>query len=343
MIKLSLRIVALLLTVILLSACSQPAVSSSEPEPPEPFPVEINGTVIESEPQRIVSLSPSLTEMLYDLGELERLVARSDFCIFPGTAQSLPSAGTALFVDVDMISELDADLVLTSSSLSEPSLQELKEAGITVVTLEPPLSPEELPDLYSQLGGILFGQIDGFSRGTIVGQDILDALSAIGESMRSYLSQTADAPSRVLYLLSAEGHVATPDTYEGKLLELLGFENAAEEGSAYLLTEEQLENCDAEILWNGGLTEEQLAENPVYGALSAVENGNVLTFDQKIIDRRGNRTVLLFSDLLQELFPDAVIETSSTSSEDPISSSSASQEGEADNPAETSSSENAAA
>lgn len=84
------------------------------------------------EPQRVISVAPSLTEMVYLLGEGHRLVARSEFCDHPPAALALPSVGGFYDPRVEEIVRLRPDLVLCV----EPQvwlLDRCRELGIPAV------------------------------------------------------------------------------------------------------------------------------------------------------------------------------------------------------------------
>ncbi len=66
--------------------------------------------------QRMVSLSPPITETLHYLGAVDRLVGRSDYCRYPESARMLPSVGTALSPDFERIANIMPDLILSQHS-----------------------------------------------------------------------------------------------------------------------------------------------------------------------------------------------------------------------------------
>ena len=70
----------------------------------------------ENPPERIVSLTPSVTETLFAVGVGARLVGVSDYCDFPPAAAALPRVGTFLQPVIEQVIHLQPDLVLTSPS-----------------------------------------------------------------------------------------------------------------------------------------------------------------------------------------------------------------------------------
>lgn len=109
-------------------------------------------------PQRIISLTPHLTEWVFLLGAEERLVAVSDYSDYPAAAQQLPSFNTFGSLNVEAILALKPDLVLAwRGGNPEADLQRLQQLGIQVFYSEPRYLDDiatELIALGQQLGQI---------------------------------------------------------------------------------------------------------------------------------------------------------------------------------------------
>ena len=86
-------------------------------------------------PQRIISTSPAITEMLFTLEIEEKIVGATDFCTYPPAAQKLPKIGGIVKPSFEKILSLQPDLVLLGNLVSwmQP---ELKRVGITTLQLQ---------------------------------------------------------------------------------------------------------------------------------------------------------------------------------------------------------------
>lgn len=106
-------------------------------------------------PERIVSLVPSLTELVYWLGAGDRLVGRTTFCVEPAEVVSVARIGGTKNPKVDRIVELAPDVVL---SIREENRREdveaLKAAGLDVWVTDPNTVPEAVMTI-RDLGGLL--------------------------------------------------------------------------------------------------------------------------------------------------------------------------------------------
>jgi iron complex transport system substrate-binding protein len=90
----------------------------------------------DSSVQRIVSLSPNVTETLYALGAGNRLVGRSDYCNYPEQALALPSIGTLYNPSLEKLLSLEPTLVISSAFVSDELLGSIRQAGIEVLSLQ---------------------------------------------------------------------------------------------------------------------------------------------------------------------------------------------------------------
>ena len=143
----------------LLAACGagergDSRVARAAPPPPTP-------------PQRIVSLSPAVTELLYALGAGERVVGRTTWCDYPPQVRAVPSVGDGLSPNLEAIAARRPDLVvLYRSALNETAARRLGELGIATAVLR----QDRLEDLAddAQVLGRLTGRAaagDSIARG----------------------------------------------------------------------------------------------------------------------------------------------------------------------------------
>lgn len=106
-------------------------------------------------PERIVSLTPSNTEILFALGVEDRLVGVSRFCDYPPEARTRPKVSGFLDADVDAIVALRPDLILTSSHLQKGIVDHLIECDLTILAF----NPIDLDDVFRDI--LLLGRIVG--------------------------------------------------------------------------------------------------------------------------------------------------------------------------------------
>jgi len=92
---------------------------------------------LDKEPERIVSVAPNITEIIFALGKQDKLVGRTDFCDYPEEAKNIESIGNIDQPNVEKIVELQPDVVIASSIFTKEMLQKLEEANIKVAIFRP--------------------------------------------------------------------------------------------------------------------------------------------------------------------------------------------------------------
>jgi ABC-type Fe3+-hydroxamate transport system substrate-binding protein len=81
-------------------------------------------------PQRIISASPHITEILYGVGAFDRVIAVSDYCTYPPAVKTLPRIGKWQSSNLEAIAALRADLVMLSDAQAPFMEAELRELGV---------------------------------------------------------------------------------------------------------------------------------------------------------------------------------------------------------------------
>ena len=132
----SLIFVLTLAALILLAGCASPAAA------PAPSPTTLTDQLgravnIDKVPQRIISLAPSNTEILYALGLADRIVAVTDYCDYPPEAKQKPKIGGFSSPNIESIIALSPDLVLAASIHEKGQIPQMAEKGLTVFALAP--------------------------------------------------------------------------------------------------------------------------------------------------------------------------------------------------------------
>jgi ABC-type Fe3+-hydroxamate transport system substrate-binding protein len=162
---------------------------------------------------RIVSLVPSLTELLCDLGLAGRIVGRTGFCIHPWpTVRRIPKVGGTKDVDLEKVRALAPTHVLLNIDENRRETAEALGEFVGHVIVTHPLRPRDNLALYRMLGAI-FGAAER-----------AQALCAEFERTLAGLTHAAPEPADVLYLVWRDPWMTVaPDTYIARTLELVGW------------------------------------------------------------------------------------------------------------------------
>jgi cobalamin transport system substrate-binding protein len=178
------RLSILIVLAILFSACSTDRSSSQSVRT---VTDELGRSVAVSiRPQRIISLAPSITEILFGLGAADRIAGVTSYCDYPPEARQKPIVGDTLKPSVEKIVSLNADLVIISTaSQIEAIFQKLVELGIPVY-VSSPRNIEGVLDSIDRIGELIDARVQA-SRLT----QELRARIAIVESRVAGLSRPA--------------------------------------------------------------------------------------------------------------------------------------------------------
>ena len=168
---------------------------------------------------RIVSLVPSITELLFDLGLGPFVAGRTTFCIHPRPAvESVPRVGGTKTVRIDRLRRLEPTHVIVNVDENRRSDVEAIESFTPHVIVTHPLDPADNPGLFRLLGSI-FGREEAAAR---LAGAFAEAVAAVAETAGRLPAR------RVLYLIWKEPWMTVSrDTYISRTLALVNWETAA--------------------------------------------------------------------------------------------------------------------
>ena len=194
---------------------------AGEPEDsPAGYPIQLidaAGTrhTFQAAPRRIVSLVPSATETLLEMGVANHLAGRTDYDRMPELS-GLPSVGGGLQPNLEILVSLDLDLVIRFAGDSDLATAErLTDLGTPHFAVQ----PDGIDDVLTIIGDL--GRIMGESEAAdLVLREIRDTLDDVAR-------RVAELPEpRVVYLLGGDPPwVAGPGTYIDELMAVAGGNN----------------------------------------------------------------------------------------------------------------------
>ena len=275
----------------------------SSPAPKEGvFPATVaaaNGEVtLEARPDRIVSLSPTSTEMLFAIGAGDQVVAVDDNSDHPPEA---PVTDLSAFEpNVEAIAEFAPDVVVLSDDINDivKSLEALEIPAI----LHP--AAQSLDDTYTQIEQL------GVATGNV------PEAAEVVSSMQNEIEDLAGSvpgfqrPPTYYHELDQTYFSVTSETFIGQVYSLVGLENVADgakEGGQYpQLSAEFILDADPDVIFLAdtkccGVTAERVARRPGWEQITAVETGAVVELDDDVASRWGPRVVDLLRTVVAEV------------------------------------------
>jgi iron complex transport system substrate-binding protein len=243
---------------------------------------------IPSQPQRIISLSPSATETLYAIGAVRQVAAVDNQSEYPANVPKTDLSGYT--PNIEAILGYQPDLVVATDD-NNHLVDNLKKAGVPTLLLPAPTSVDEA---YSQFGRL--GAASGHAEAAA-------ALTAqITARMAAAVAEAGSTGKHLTYYqeVDATYYTVTSKTFAGQLYAQFGMSSIADAASGGAQDYPQLSaeyiisaNPDLIVLADsgagGGITAADVAKRAGWAGMSAVQNQHVITVDPDLASRWGPR------------------------------------------------------
>ena len=300
------RLISLLLAGLLLIVFS----GCAAPSAPQPAPIQLKDGLgrqvsLAGPAQKIISLAPSNTEILFAIGASKQLIGRDDFSDFPAEAKSIASVGGVQAYNFESIAKLQPDLVIAAGINSQEQVKSLENLKIPVYYLA---NPTNMDGLYANLNtvGLLSGHVKEAA-------DLVTSLQKRVQAVETRVSKASTTP-KVFYELDgtdpSKPWTAGPGTFVDLLIKKAGGVNV---GNALTsdwaqISQEALIVANPDIIILGdasyGLTIDQVKTRPGWDGIQAVKTGKVLLFDDNLVSRPGPRMVDGLESLVKIIHPE---------------------------------------
>lgn len=267
------------------------------------YPVDItdsNGDVItlDSEPEKVISVAPNLTEIMYALDAEGKLVGRSDYCDYPAEVSDIESVGSIQTPDMEKIISLDPDVVIVSTHFDEENAKKLEELDIPVITFYEETDVIGVYDMIETLGTVINRNAEA-----------ADCVAEMKETIKSVEDAVSGLEAPTVYYVVGYGeygdYTAGGDTFTGGMLAMAGGDNIAKDVSGWSITLEELVEADPSIIIINESMKEDFINSPNYSDLTAVKEGKVYTLDTNMLDRQGCRNAEGIKALAEIFHPEA--------------------------------------
>ena len=247
---------------------------------------------------RIVSLSPTATEMLYAIGAGDQVVAVDSYSTFPAETASKVTKISAFEPNAEAILGYTPDVVLISNDTNKISEQLI--AGNPKLQVWTGAAAATLDDVYKQITEL----------GALTGHE--DDAATLIDSMKSRIAKVTEnisapmTPKSYFYELDNTLYSVTSNTFVGALLKPFGFTNIAdgvEAGNDYpQLNAEVIAKANPSVIFLAdtkccATNAAEVAKRPGWAGIDAVKNGQIVELDDDVASRWGPRVV----DLLEQI------------------------------------------
>jgi iron complex transport system substrate-binding protein len=232
-------------------------------------------------PQRIVSLLPSLTETVCELGQCHRLVGVDRYSNHPASVRKLPQTGGGIDPNIEAIVALRPDVVLMATS--SRGVQRLESLGLKVLAMEPK-SSADAQRVMGKLGQLL--EVPDADR---IWRAIDAGVSAAAQSLPSSARSL-----RVYYEVSTGGYAAGTRSFIGEMMARLGVQNIVrpELGPFPRINPEYVVRENPDLIMIGSRNVQGMEARPGWRGMRAVREQRVCVFtpeESDVLVRPGPR------------------------------------------------------
>jgi iron complex transport system substrate-binding protein len=304
--KLGIQGIVLFSIGLVLSACGSttPARMSSAISLTDGLGRQVN---LASPAQKILSLTPSNTEMLFAVKANSQVIGRDEFSDYPLEAKNLPSVGGSMGnYDLERIASLQPDLILAEVGMNTPEqVQSMEKLGLTVYCVADPIQFE---DLYANIQFI--GKLTGHEQDASL---LVSSLKVRADAVTTSIAKTTERPL-VYYELDASDPSKPwtfgPGSFISALIHLAGGKSIGETlTSLYAqisLETLLIQNPDIILVREGigSATPADIAQRDGWESINAVQQNHIYTIDANIITRPGPRLVDGLETIARLLHPE---------------------------------------
>jgi iron complex transport system substrate-binding protein len=249
-------------------------------------------------PNKIVSLAPNLTEMIFELGVESKLVGNTKYCNFPKEALEIKNVGDLITVDYEKIIELNPDLIfITTEGNSKATYDKLQKLGFKLFVSNP-----------HNFDGIkkTFRDISKIFMMEQLAKEKINSWDKIVSDIYNKAQNTT--PVKGMFMISLKPvMLAGGNTFVSEFLKTVGIKNIAENSEVNypLFNREEILLRNPEIIIhtnNSKEIENEILENyPEWKKIAAIKNKNIIKVNPDLFFRPGPRYPIAAKDLWEKL------------------------------------------
>lgn len=305
-----------LMACLVLAGCGQASDSESNDKQKSEqaeaeFPVTITDAVdkevvIEEDPQKIVSLMPSNTEVAFVLGVGDEVVGVSESDDYPEETKDIEKV-VGMELNVEKILSLDPDLVLAHESVADTwadGLQQMSDAGIDVLVVN---DATDFNGVYNSIE--MIGKAVGEKeKAEEIVQDMKDDIASIKEKAASI----SEKDKKDVYVeVSPEPSIFTTgkDTFMQEMIDTINATNVIKEAGWVQVDQEAVIEADPDVVITtyGGYSPDpvgQVTKRDGWDQVTAVKDKQIVEVDEDLVSRSGPRLAQGVEEFAKAVYPD---------------------------------------
>ncbi len=308
--KILVLLLALMMAISLVGCQSEvpadppPVGPKSVEEVQKDFPITIVDSydreiTIAKKPEKLISLAPANTEILFALGAGDRIFGVTTYCGYPAAALEKTKIGDFSNPNIELIIEIEPDVVFVATGVQKEILNQLEEVGITVVTLDAEDLEQVLKNI--NLAGKVIGNEEESSK-------LVAQMEERIQTVKTKLANASEKPTVFFEVWDDPLMTAGPRTFINDLIDLAGGSNIASDAAEQYgqFSIELLLERDPEIylINDHAHTPKDVMTRPNYAGLSSVKNEKVFAINDDLVTLPGPRLVEGLEEMARILHPE---------------------------------------
>ncbi|MFI8495813.1 ABC transporter substrate-binding protein [Peribacillus butanolivorans] len=253
-------------------------------------------------PETVVSLQPSNTEILFELGLGDKVVGVTDFDNYPEEAKDIEHVSDSVNINAEKIISLKPDAIIAYTIGDETTMKPLEDAGIPVFIIK---SATNFDDVYGDIGQI--AEVMGVAeKGEELVKDIQNQITSVEEKI-----ETLDEKEQTYFEISPAPEIYTTgsETFQQEILETAGIENifSDQKGWVKVSDEEIVKRNPNAIITTATYADDAVDEiksRKGWEDINAVKNDQVYLLDENIMSRPGPRIGEAVELAAKTVYPD---------------------------------------
>lgn len=304
--KLGFLFLVILLSVTFITGCSVQSNDASNHQSQNEqseisYPMTVkdslgNEVTIPKEPERIVSLIPSNTEILFALELGEKVVGVTTNDNYPEEVKNLPKVGD-YNINVEKVVELKPDLVVAQAANEMTAVEQIKQLNIPVLILD----AQSVDDVYKTIR--LVAQVTNRQS---KGEQVIEQMEKKkNEIIQKVSDASKENPVKVWIELDSNLFTVGGDGFLNELVELAGGENVAKDLSGWpQISSEQVVKWNPDVILSAYGGEKEILTRKGWENVNAIKNQRVYSLDPDLSNRPGPRIIDGVEEIAKYLYPE---------------------------------------
>lgn len=293
--KLLSAVLALIISMTMLTACEKETETTENVIPP--YPVTVDNITINEKPQSVASLSPILTRLLIELGYYQEITGYSNDSFVPSVVEDPLLIGTALKPDMEAIAKAKPEIIFTTMPFTKSQTEKLASCNIKVMVMPRVSSIDDLKDRTRAIVTVMEGK-------NKADENAENFIKELERKIDWIKSQIPSKKKSFLYVCALDPIIATGDTFESDIMSVSG-DNLAKNFKNYSVSADELAKLDPDVIfYSAPLLPEHISQSELFKDKKAVLEENLIEIDQNALLNQSSNIDVTIINIAKLLYPE---------------------------------------